>query len=396
MHPEVAAHPLINIVPLAPAPKLLLTSNKLLFLFFGPLKVLWQAMVLYRALGYRTKPAKFMLVQVSTLSPPLIQMSLIQLLTSRQNPPSIPTLLIASTISLWRNTSLVLDWHNFGFSMLALRLGPFHPFVRISRLYEFFFARSAMANFVVSDAMAHHLDQHHAVKAQTLHDRPSDQFKPFTEEQRSAFLRRLPQTAQHADEIESGACRLVVSSTSWTADEDFSLLLHALVEYSAKVTAQTQLPKVIAIITGKGPQKEYYLSQIRSLNQANKLSNVIILTAWLSINDYASLLGAADLGVSLHTSSSGLDLPMKVVDMFGAGLPVVGWSRYEAWPELVKEGVNGRGFSSAEELKSLLVELFCDNGAALKQLKAGAMEEGKRGWEDEWLPIAGKIFGLQK
>ena len=232
------------------------------------------------------------------------------------------------------------------------------------------------------------------VKAVTLHDRPASMFQPLSPEQRKSVLERLPETKEHAVDLQQGKWRLIVSSTSWTADEDFSLLLEALENYSSSVQKESSLPDILAIITGKGPQKEYYLEKIRALNQQKKLESVLVNTAWLAPDDYAALLGAADLGISLHTSSSGVDLPMKVVDMFGAGLPVLGWGEFEAWPELVRDGVNGRSFASVTELQWLLEEVLGGDGSQLKMLREGALKESAIRWDDEWDEVAGRLFNL--
>ncbi|PYI20055.1 hypothetical protein BO99DRAFT_481392 [Aspergillus violaceofuscus CBS 115571] len=380
VHPEITAHPRISIVALPPHPTFLQTSNKLLFLLFGPLKVLFQIGCLWWILAYRTKPAKWLLVQ---------------------NPPSIPTLAIATLTSLLRQTSLIIDWHNFGYTILALKLGDAHPLVRLSQRYERFFGQYATAHLCVTNAMATVLARDFRIRRAPifpLHDRPADHFQPIPDPAaRAAFLRSLPQTEPVRPLLATNALRVLVSSTSWTADEDFSVLIDALCRYSALARQQqsspSELPAILAIITGKGPQKEMYLRRIRELEAAGRLEKVTICTAWLSMEDYARLLASASLGVSLHTSSSGVDLPMKVVDMFGAGLPVVGWNRFEAWPELVTEGVNGRGFGSSEELVGHLVELFGDD-AKLERLRDGARRESARRWDDEWNPVAGKLLGL--
>lgn len=228
-----------------------------------------------------------------------------------------------------------------------------------------------------------------------LHDRPRSDFRLLTEPQRVSFIERLSETKPYVTEIANGKLKLLVSSTSWTPDEDFSVLLDALVEYSKlAMHSHPHLPKILAIITGKGPQKAVFEEKIQQLEAEDKLEMAVIKTAWLSFDDYTSLLGAADLGISLHMSSSGVDLPMKVVDMFGAGLPVVGWSNFEAWSELVIEGINGKGFVSAADLEAILVDLFGGNEAQLRTLREGAINERKRRWDDEWDPLAGKLLGL--
>ncbi|CAI6334950.1 unnamed protein product [Periconia digitata] len=376
IHPDILSNPLIHIVPLLPAPSFLRSSSRLLFPLIAPLKALWQAGVLYAALGYRTEPPRYMLVQ---------------------NPPSIPTLAVATVVAFFRKTELIIDWHNFGYSILALKLGDRHPLVKISALYENLFARLASQHFTVTNAMARVLGEKYGITAHPLHDRPASMFRPIDYVERATFLSRMSETAQYAQDIcaqYNAPWKLIVSSTSWTADEDFSVLLDALSRYSAEATSKVYLPKILAIITGKGPLKEHYLAKVREMNQDKKLLNVVIQTAWLTPEDYARLLAAADLGVSLHTSSSGVDLPMKVVDMFGAGLPVVGWGEFEAWPELVTEDVNGKGFASSEQLAQQLIELFGGKAELLVKLKQGAVKESENRWDHEWDRVAQKIFGL--
>ena len=81
---------------------------------------------------------------------------------------------------------------------------------------------------------------------------------------------------------------LIVSSTSWTVDEDFSILLKAAQSYD-KVADDTNkaLPKLLFVITGKGPLKEKYEKEISKMS----MRHVRIITMWLAAEDYPLLLG---------------------------------------------------------------------------------------------------------
>ena len=61
---------------------------------------------------------------------------------------------------------------------------------------------------------------------------------------------------------------------------------------------------------------------------------------------------------------------MKVVDMFGAGIPVLAIN-YETLNELLKHKKNGLIFNNAEELTKQLSDIV-KNPQTLQQLKEGA------------------------
>ena len=369
-------NPKIQIVAIKSPSAFYQTSNKLLFLAVAPLKVFLQVVSLWQTLAYRTRPAEWLLVQ---------------------NPPSIPTLLLAVSVCFLRGTKLIIDWHNFGYTILGLKLGGQHPLVRISYAYEFFVGKFAAYHLTVTDAMGRILRQRFGPEAdiRTLHDRPAEIFQPMNERARFAFLQTYTRLCGHFNAIADGKAFLLVSSTSWTPDEDFSIFLEALCQYCLWATTDLpHLPDIVVVITGKGPQKQRYERLIEKLTSQGLLSKAHIYTDWLSFRDYAQLLAAADLGVSLHTSSSGVDLPMKVVDMFGAGLPVLGWSKFAAWEELVTEGINGRGFDSADQMAIAIRSLLSSPRTSLERLKQGAVGESKRRWKDEWDPVMGKLLGV--
>lgn len=88
--------------------------------------------------------------------------------------------------------------------------------------------------------------------------------------------------------------------------------------------------------------------------EALEFQQITVKSVWLEAEDYPKMVASADLGVCLHTSSSGVDLPMKIVDLFGCGVPVAAFE-YLAIGELVKDGVNGVLFKDGGGLGSALV-----------------------------------------
>ena len=108
---------------------------------------------------------------------------------------------------------------------------------------------------------------------------------------------------------------------------------------------------------------------------------------FLEPEDYPRVVGSADLGLCLHRSSSGLDIPMKIADLFGAGVPVCALDYGACLAERVRHGDNGLLFSNGRQLADIVFELFETFPAdqkALERLRTGARKLARPTWEEGW------------
>ncbi|KAG8835694.1 mannosyltransferase [Serendipita sp. 400] len=319
-----------------------------------------------------------------------------------QNPPTIPSLALVWLAARLRGCKVIIDWHNLGYTILAMRLGEKSKFVSLAEKFEKTFGRAAYAHLFVTNAMKDHLVKKWDLQGKkvVLHDRPPSYFHqstpseihdlfvrlmPFIDTDLSWFPNyNLPATTPFTEVLKSPVSftadtsllerrtmpslrherpALLITSTSWTPDEDFSLLIEALRRYEIKARHQRStnpkhlLPKVLMFVTGKGPERAKYMRELQHLKNEEQWEWVRCMSLWLEPEDYPRLLGSCDVGISLHSSSSGLDLPMKIVDMFGCHLPVCALN-FACLNELVKDKHNGLIFNNAEELTNQLETLL--------------------------------------
>ncbi len=291
-------------------------------------------------------------------------------------PPAVPILPVVPWFARHREAQLVIDWHNFGPSLLALKLGRHHPAVSLLEWTERRLAMAGTQHLCVSEAMRKRLQSDFAVADPVVvYDRPDDRF----------VLARdacVPPPIDRTGKPQR-ATALVVAPTGWTLDENPAPLLEALIAYDRSSEKDDRLPKLQVVITGRGPLRDSFEERICDL----KLTWVELRTAWLSQENYVDLLAAADLGISLHTSSSGVDLAMKVADMLGAGLPVCAHDYGPCLLEQLRPGADSILYGDAESLAGTLCRVlsgYPNSSSELAVLRRRTSKIERPSWTQEW------------
>ncbi|MBA3270175.1 MAG: hypothetical protein H0T71_06650 [Acidobacteria bacterium] len=254
-------------------------------------------------------------------------------------------------------------------------------------------ARRADAHIAVSKALAAWLGREWGVQATVVYDRPAAFFAKPSLEASNDLWQRL------AKDLHLGPRRipLVVCPTSWTPDEDFDLLLESLERteralVSRRGKGDVSSPDLAVLLTGRGHLRPDFEKRLARRD----FKRVAVRTVWLEPNDYPVLVGMADAGLCLHQSSSGLDLPMKLADFRGVGIPVCAFDYAPVIAEALTPGHEGLTFRDPGELAHVLSALADADLSVVPMFAASrtwlAANPPER-WEQEWTAKAPSFLG---
>lgn len=310
-----------------------------------------------------------------------------------QNPPAVPTLAVAWMVARMRGARFVIDWHNLAHTVLAVRLGEHHGAVSALARSERRWAKRADGHVTVSKAMAEWLERHWGIHATVVYDRPPAFFSKPGLEAAAGLWQRL------AKELSLGTRRipLVACPTSWTPDEDFDLLLESLDRterslVSTRGGSDDAAPDLAVLLTGRGHLRPDFEKRLTR----RSFKRVAVRTVWLEPPDYPVLVGMADAGLCLHQSSSGLDLPMKLADFRGVGIPVCAYDYAPVISEALTPGHEGVTFRDPGELAKVLLALANAELDSVPKFAAArtwlAANPAER-WEEQWIRKAPSFMG---
>lgn len=286
-----------------------------------------------------------------------------------QNPPALPTLPVVWFATRVRRARFVVDWHNLGWTVLALRFEPGHPLVRLTRWVEYFFGARADAQLAVSQRLADHLTEQGVHEISVLHDGTST-MRPLARAQVD-----LPE-----DPL------IVIAPMGWSRDDDLPLLAEALQLLSQRL-AHADGPaerRMRLLVSGNGPLRAEWAPRLRAMSG----SVIEVETPDVPAEQYPDLLSSSHLGLSIHRSSSGLDLPMKVVEFLTVGIPSFVLEDSAPLDEIAPLGCGVVRYRTAGDLTELLQRAL-EGGAGepedLEQLSERAAAHHPESWDDRWV-----------
>lgn len=292
-----------------------------------------------------------------------------------QTPPALPTLPVAMLAARLRGARLVVDWHNLGWTLLALRFGAGHVLVRAARHAELFFARRAHGHVAVSHRMAGRLAALGLNDVAVLHDGPSAA-RPFP-----------PARGDLPDDP-----LVVVAPMGWSRDDDLPLLSEALRLLAGRMDSDREAGRTLRVlVSGDGPLRPEWGPRLGALGG----TRLEVETRDVAVEEYPGLLASSHLGLSVHRSSSGLDLPMKILEMRTVGIPVLAMEDGSPLDEIAPPGCGILRYRTAEDLAAYLHAALAGNAhgaGSLARLTEQARSHPPAPWDDRWALVMTPIL----